>query len=311
MDYHFGFLVLDKPAGITSHDCVKRLRTIFDTKRIGHGGTLDPSVTGVLPIAIGNATRLIPYLKTSKTYIGTIELGKRTDTDDMEGIVLEEKEKPQLKESLLNEFLESFKGSIMQRPPNFSSVHIKGERAYKKARRGEIFDIPMKSVTIQKIKLLNWNNSTGMLDLYIRCSSGTYIRALARDLGEKIGCGGVLAKLRRVEALGFNENQAVYMEKIEKNSFSKNKSIINPIFPLSHLSRIELTKEDDEKYWRTGRKFGVKKEDFIEPKFIDQDDIELFQKHVLVLDKKRNIVGIGELEEQLIIKPKVVFNAIG
>ncbi len=311
MNRHFGFVVLEKPAGITSHDCVKQLRRIFETKRIGHAGTLDPSVTGVLPIAIGNATRLIPYLKPTKTYIGTIELGKRTNTDDLEGLIIEEKEIPQLNISLLNEFLDSFRGTIQQRPPNFSSVHIKGERAYKKARRGEAFELPSKNVNIQRLKLLNWDKSNGRLELYISCSSGTYIRSLARDLGIRIGCGAVLVNLRRIESSGFNEKQASNIKDIEANESAKINSIINPIIPLAHLSRVELTQEKDNQYWQTGRKLIIKKDTYLEANCIDEYDLKSSQNFVLVLDQKKEIIGIGEWEEKLTLKPKVVFNAKG
>ena len=140
----FGFVVIDKPAGLTSHDCVNRLRRVFSIKKVGHGGTLDPLVTGVLPIAIGNATRLITYLQGSKAYTGIIQLGASTNTDDMQGEIIESHNWPKISKNNLNNILESFRGELLQKPPLFSSVHLKGERAYKKARRGESFLIPQK-----------------------------------------------------------------------------------------------------------------------------------------------------------------------
>ncbi len=311
MNSHFGFVVLDKPAGISSHDCVHKLRKIFGTRKVGHGGTLDPAVTGVLPIALGNATRLIPYLTSEKTYIGTIELGKRTDTDDLEGKVISKTEIPTLHESLLNEFLDCFRGEIMQRPPNFSSVHIKGERAYKKARRGESFLLPFKSVHIKKLKLLNWDASIGRLDLYIHCSSGTYIRSLARELGDKIGCGGVLAKLRRIEALGFNEKQSINLQELQNNSLLNERYITNPILALKHLPIIELTQEEDYKYWQTGRTISFKEDRYKYPKNAEADKKDLSQNFILVLNENKQIIGIGKKKDTLIIRPKVVFNAKG
>ena len=133
MEKTFGFVVIDKPSGLTSHDCVNRLRKVFGIKKIGHTGTLDPAVTGVLPIAIGDATRLISYLQGSKAYTGIIQLGATTNTDDMQGEIIESKVWPLITQNDINSLLENFRGEILQKPPIFSSVHIKGERAYKKA----------------------------------------------------------------------------------------------------------------------------------------------------------------------------------
>ena len=130
MEKPFGFVVIDKPTGLTSHDCVNRLRKVFGIKKIGHSGTLDPLVTGVLPIAIGNATRLISYLQGSKSYTGIIQLGKTTNTDDMQGEILQSKDWPLISKNNLNTLLDNFRGEILQRPPMFSSVHFEGERAY-------------------------------------------------------------------------------------------------------------------------------------------------------------------------------------
>ena len=208
METPFGFVVIDKPAEITSHDCVNRLRKVFGIKKIGHGGTLDPSVTGVLPIAIGDATRLIPYLQGSKAYKGTIQLGATTNTDDKEGEIIETKNWPFISENHINSLLEKYLGNILQKPPIFSSVHIKGERAYKRARKGEKFDLEPKKVTIHKLNLISWSQSKGELEVYVDCSTGTYIRSLARDIGETIGCGGYLKKLRRTKAYSFTESHS-------------------------------------------------------------------------------------------------------
>ena len=130
----FGFVDIDMPAGLTSHDCVNRLRKVFGIKKIGHSGTLDPLVTGVLPIAIGDATRLISYLEGSKAYTGIIQLGITTNTDDIQGEIIESRNWPLISKDDINSLLENFRGEILQKPPIFSSVHVKGERAYKKAR---------------------------------------------------------------------------------------------------------------------------------------------------------------------------------
>ena len=135
MDGPFGFVVIDKPAGLTSHSCVSRLRRCYGLKRVGHGGTLDPAVTGVLPIALGPATRLLPYLPGEKTYRGVIQLGRVTSSDDLEGELLRQAPWPDLQLEELESALNRFRGAIQQRPPQVSAVHVDGERAHSRARR--------------------------------------------------------------------------------------------------------------------------------------------------------------------------------
>ncbi|MFN5162496.1 MAG: tRNA pseudouridine(55) synthase TruB, partial [Cyanobacteriota bacterium] len=200
-----GFLVLDKPSGPSSHACVAAVRRAYGLKRVGHGGTLDPAVTGVLPIAVGPATRLLPYLPGDKTYRGTVQLGLTTSTDDLQGDVLQRADSlPVLDLEQLEAELQAVRGPIQQRPPQVSAVHVEGERAYARVRRGETLDLPPRPVTIHRLALLAWDPASGSLDLEVECSAGTYIRSLARDLGERLGCGGTLARLRRTGALGFS-----------------------------------------------------------------------------------------------------------
>ena len=314
MEKPFGFIVIDKPAGLTSHDCVNRLRKVFGIRKIGHGGTLDPSVTGVLPIAIGNATRLIPYLQGSKSYVGIIQLGTKTNTDDMQGEVIETKSWPLINESNLNNILETFRGEILQKPPIFSSVHFKGERAYKKARRGEKFDLIPKKITINKLSLISWSQNSGEIEIDIDCSKGTYIRSLARDIGYKIGCGAYLKKLHRTKSYSFTENDSILLpEKLEYYSETHRPKILKPNNFLEHLPILKLVSDDEFISWRSGRNINFKKnpERLNPPKAAQQDNATFDNKSVLVLDHKNEIIGIAILVESLIIKPKVVFNAIG
>ena len=310
----FGFVVIDKPAGLTSHDCVNRLRKVFGIKKVGHGGTLDPSVTGVLPIAIGNATRLIPYLQGSKAYKGIIQLGSSTNTDDMQGEVIESKRWPLISKNNLNNLLDNFRGEILQRPPVFSSVHFEGERAYKKARRGEKFDLTPKKITINKLNLISWSQNKGELLIEVDCSTGTYIRSLARDIGDEIGCGGYLKNLRRTKAYSFYENHLISLP--EKSEFYPEESkpkIINPNKFFEHLTSFKLSSKEEILSWRSGREINF--ENHIERlKLARKDDNEKNRsdnRKVLVFDQDKNIAGIADLEEDFIIKPKVVFNAIG
>ena len=161
------------------------------------------------PIALGPATRLLPYLPGEKTYTGVIQLGRRTSSDDLDGELLEQQAWPSFSEAELNSSLEAFRGAIEQRPPQVSAVHVDGERAHAKARRGEAMDLPPRAVTVHRLELLNWDAALGQLSIEVHCSAGTYIRSIARDLGDRIGCGGCLASLRRTQALGFHAHQAL------------------------------------------------------------------------------------------------------
>ena len=251
-DSPFGFLVLDKPAGLTSHDCVSRVRRAYGLRRVGHGGTLDPAVTGVLPIAVGAATRLLPYLSGGKSYRGVIQLGVRTSSDDLQGETLERHSVPPLDGADLETALQPFRGAILQRPPAVSAVHVNGQRAHVRARRGEELTLPERPVTISALELLRWDPATGQLELRIDCSAGTYIRSLARDLGEALGCGGALARLRRTAALGFRLDQACPLEALQQ---LPPPSLQDPLEALGGLPRQRLS-EADWPGWRCGRRLA-------------------------------------------------------
>ena len=310
----FGFVVIDKPAGLTSHDCVSRLRKVFNMRKIGHSGTLDPLVTGVLPIAIGNATRLISYLQGSKAYKGIIQLGANTNTDDLEGEIIKSRIWPLINENDINSILENFRGNILQKPPIFSSVHIKGERAYKKARKGEKFDLNPKKVRINKLNLISWSQSKGELLVYVECSTGTYIRSLARDIGETIGCGGYLKKLRRTKAFDFNESHSVLLpEKAEFYQEINKPKVLAPNIFFEHMSSYKLISEEEIISWRSGRKICIKNniDSLKVAKKNECEDTSFNSKNILVFDKKNRIIGVADLFEKFKLKPKVVFNAIG
>ena len=314
METPFGFVVIDKPAGLTSHDCVSRLRKVFNMRKIGHSGTLDPLVTGVLPIAIGNATRLISYLQGSKAYKGIIQLGANTNTDDLEGEIIKSRIWPLINENDINSILENFRGNILQKPPIFSSVHIKGERAYKKARKGEKFDLNPKKVRINKLNLISWSQSKGELLVYVECSTGTYIRSLARDIGETIGCGGYLKKLRRTKAFDFNESHSVLLpERAEFYQEINKPKVLAPNIFFEHMSSYKLISEEEIISWRSGRKICIKNniDSLKVAKPNEFDDTSFNSKNILVFDKKNRIIGVADLFEKFKLKPKVVFNAIG
>ena len=308
MEKPFGFVVIDKPAGLTSHDCVNRLRKVFGIKKVGHGGTLDPLVTGVLPIAIGNATRLISYLQGSKAYTGIIQLGANTNTDDFQGEIIQSQSWPLISKRNLNNLLDNFRGDILQKPPLFSSVHFQGERAYKKARRGEEFDLKPKKISINKLKLISWSQGIGELAIDVDCSTGTYIRSLARDIGDKVGCGAYLKQLRRTKAYNFKENNSVLLpDKLDFYPEDIKPKLLNPKYFLKHLPSFNLSSNEDLVSWRSGRSINLQNNFKCLQLAINNSN----NNNILVFDLNNNIAGIGDLVESLIIKPKVVFNAIG
>ena len=293
-DQPCGFLVLDKAAGLTSHACVARVRRAYKLKRVGHGGTLDPAVTGVLPIALGPATRLLPYLEGDKTYRGVVQLGLRTVSDDLEGEVLARFAVPALVASDLEAALAAFRGTIEQVPPQVSAVHVKGQRAYALVRQGEQLELAPRAVTIQRLELLGWDGATARLELLVRCSAGTYIRSLARDLGEALGCGGALAQLRRSEALGFGLEQAVPLEALDQAPLPP---LMDPLAALGHLPQRQLLDAELEG-WRCGRA-------------LDHGLSLEAGEPVAVLGPDGNLAGMARTSEGGLLQPKLVFNATG
>lgn len=202
-----GALVVDKPSGPTSHDIVVRVRQLAATK-VGHMGTLDPLATGVLPLALGKATRLVRFYQgADKVYLADIRLGVATATFDREGPPTSKSEVPPLSRRQVEACLERFTGAIRQRAPIFSAVKVKGERLYRAARRGEKVDPPTRSIVIKRIRLLE--HTTTRWRVEVECSTGTYIRALAHDLGRDVGCGAHLENLRRLRCGEFDLSEAV------------------------------------------------------------------------------------------------------
>lgn len=230
-----GILVIDKPAGPTSHDVVFQVRRLLGAK-VGHTGTLDPLATGVLPLLLGLATRLSQFLQADdKEYEAAVELGVSTDTYDREGRVIEQRPVPKLTATKVTEALSGFIGSISQRPPAYSAVKVGGRKLYELARRGEEVSVPERAVQIHSIDLVRIEGVT--LRLVVRCSSGTYIRSLAHDLGAKLGCGAVLASLRRTRVGRFRIDQAFPLSQLGQDWTEK---LIPLEEALPDMPRIEL-----------------------------------------------------------------------
>ena len=210
-----GILVIDKPEGWTSMDVCAKLRGIFHEKRVGHGGTLDPMATGVLPVFVGRATRAVEFAeKSAKEYVAGLKLGVVTNTQDTTGEVLEERD-VDVTENRLRTVLARFIGDIEQIPPMYSAIKINGKKLYELARKGREVERPARSVTIKALEILEQQGE----DLYmikVRCSKGTYIRTLCHDIGQALGCGGCMSSLRRTMAAGFTLEQAVTLERVQE-----------------------------------------------------------------------------------------------
>ncbi len=304
METKDGFLVIYKDKGCTSHDCVKQIRKLLNTKKVGHTGTLDPEVTGTLPIAIGSATRFIQYLPQGKTYIGQIKLGIRTYTDDIHGEIINQKSWPKISDKKLDQYLNRFRGIIKQIPPKVSSVHVNGERAYKKSFRNENFELAPREVKINELTLMKWDQLNGIIEIKIQCSAGTYIRAIARDLGEILNSEGCLLQLKRISACGFDEQNSIKISDIEEVKKNSKNFIIPTISALNHITSFVLRNEEQINFWQTGRAIKVDINYFKESKSFD------YKKPLKVIDKKNTLLGIGFLsKDQSNINPKLVLNA--
>ena len=239
-----GFLNVNKPKGMTSHDVVSRLRKIIGIKQIGHSGTLDPFATGVLPIAVGKATKLIEYLDEDKEYLATVQFGANTITYDLEGDITKTFEVKVTKEQVENA-LTNFVGEISQIPPIYSAIKVNGKKLYDYARAGQEVEIKSRKVTIYKIELVEFDYSTQVAKILVACSKGTYIRSIAYDLGKALECGGYLIGLIRTKAGQFFIENSINLDDIE--SLEKVKT--NLIYPLKVMSNqiVELSDSECEK----------------------------------------------------------------
>jgi tRNA pseudouridine55 synthase len=213
-----GFLLVDKPAGMTSHDVVARARRIFASRKIGHAGTLDPMATGVLVLGVNAGTRLLGHLILSdKSYVGTIRLGAASSTDDREGEMGLVSDASHVSPEAIEEVLVTLRGEIMQRPSSVSAIKIDGQRAYARVRDGQLVEIPERKITVHQLDVVGIAPSGEFMDIDVctRVSSGTYIRAIARDLGESLGVGGHLTSLRRTSIGPFNEASCHNLDDLE------------------------------------------------------------------------------------------------
>ena len=304
MEIKNGFISINKERGCTSHDCVKQIRKLLGTKKVGHTGTLDPEVTGTLPIAIGNATRFIQYLPQGKTYIGQIQLGIRTKTDDIQGEILNKKKWPILSNNELDNYLNNFRGIIQQVPPKVSSVHVNGERAYKKSMKNEEFELHPREVEIEELVLKEWDQANGILEIKVSCTSGTYIRSIARDLGQVLDSEGCLLNLKRISACGFHERNSIKISDLSDLNEKNAPFIIPTISALDHISTLVLTNQEEIHFWKTGRIIKFNANNFVKSSSFD------YKKPIKIIDHKKLLLGIGFInEDKTALHPKLVLNA--
>lgn len=254
----FAVVNVHKPLGMTSHDVVARLRRVYKLKKVGHLGTLDPLAEGVLPVCLGQATRLIEYFPTDKRYLADVTLGKTTSTLDREGEVLETRPCPPLSDALIQECLKAFIGTIDQKVPLHSAVHVGGKKLYEYAQQGKTVETPTRPVTIHSIDLLEIvapDSEHPVLRLDVSCGSGTYIRALARDIGEALGCGAFLSALVRTGHGKFTLAAATPLSVLEESG-TPEAFLENPVSYLS-MPRVSLASEDDSERLAHGMKIDL------------------------------------------------------
>ena len=249
-----GIVIVDKPQDWTSQDVTARLRRVFNTRRIGHGGTLDPMATGVLPVFVGRATRGVEFFEhAEKTYEATLRLGLSTDTEDITGTVLQEKQVA-ISETEFLTVLDQFRGEILQVPPMYSALKVNGQKLCDLARRGKEVERKPRPITIFELECLEFAGDTAKLR--VRCSKGTYIRTLCKDIGEALGCGGCMAALRRVSAGEYGIGNAVPLQELlETDQPEKYLRGVDTMF--TQHPAITLT-EKQEQRCRNGGSFTLK-----------------------------------------------------
>ena len=249
-----GIVIIDKPQGWTSQDVTARLRRVFNTRRIGHGGTLDPMATGVLPVFVGRATRGVEFFEhAEKTYETVLRLGLTTDTEDISGAVLTQSPVAVTEEDVLA-MLPKFRGEIMQVPPMYSALKVNGQKLVDLARKGKEVERKPRPITIHELNYLGMEGSD--IRLRVRCSKGTYIRTLCKDMGEALGCGGCMAQLRRVTAGEYTIEEAIPLEELlEMENPGQVLRGVDTMF--RNYEAVPLT-ANQEKRCRCGNSFSVK-----------------------------------------------------
>ncbi|HVT55599.1 MAG TPA: tRNA pseudouridine(55) synthase TruB [Xanthobacteraceae bacterium] len=295
-DVH-GWLVLDKPVGVTSTTAVAILKRLTRAKKVGHAGTLDPLASGLLPIAFGEATKTVPYVVDGeKIYRFKVRWGIETDTDDAEGKpVSQSAARPSREE--IEAALPAFTGTIEQVPPKFSAIKVEGERAYDLARAGEEVSLAARPVEIHSLRLIEQSGADHAI-FEAECGKGTYVRAIARDLGRALGSLGHVAELRRTRAGSFDENSAITLDNVEKLADSTPDALIGALLPvaasLSNMPAVSVGPDDAQRI-RMGQ-----------PVFLRGRDAPILEGTVTV-SARGALIALAEIEQGA-LKPKRIFH---
>lgn len=282
-----GVLIINKPKDFSSHDVVNVLRKELNTKKVGHTGTLDPKATGVLPILIGNATKISKYLvEHDKTYSVVMELGIRTDTLDSEGKILETRKVETLDEEKIKEVLSSFLGKQKQIPPMYSAIKINGKKAYEYARNGQVVEITPREIEIYEMKFKKYFDN--QISFIVKCSKGTYIRTLCQDIAERLGTIAYMKELQRTDVDIFNIKDAISIDDIKNKKKDVKEAIISIEEVFSKNGKIVLADEKLQ-YFLNGVKLTFDMQDGI---------YRVYQKN--------KFIGLGILEKKLLKRDVIV-----
>ncbi len=301
-----GFLSINKPMGITAHDCIAKLRKLLKHKKIGHSGTLDPMATGVLPVGIGQATRLLRFLPEGKSYRAVIRFGILTDTDDITGQIIEQHSAAHLTQAKVQQqlppFSQQFIGNITQRPPAYSAIHINGQRLYDLARQGklspdDLVQIPTRTVYVSAIEILDWQDTDPdhpELTVHIICGAGTYIRSIARDLGTALGTVATLSALDRTSSNGFSLDQSHTFPELADLIHSQplKSLILPPDSGIAHLSPITLPDEIALRWCQGRAALAGTLSDALNGEFCDQSLTP--ESYIRVYDELGQLLGVGQ-----------------
>jgi len=288
-----GIILIDKVSGLTSHDVVSLVRRAIGIRRVGHCGTLDPLATGLLLICVGRYTRLSPWLMSvDKEYLSTFEFGSYSDTDDADGKITKLYEKSQIEEKLLKETLSRFQGRIMQVPPIYSAIRVGGQRSYKRARNGKDITLEPRSVVIDRMDLINYSYPEATFK--IKCSKGTYVRALARDLGKACGSAGYVTKLRRTKVGSIDINGAITVAELQERC---NRGEADSCFSKISEVLIDLPQ------------IQIENKSCLIKRFLNGNPIECYsndnQGEHAVFDEKGQLLGIGRISSDR-LHPKTI-----
>ena len=295
-----GILNIYKEQGFTSHDVVAKLRGICKQKKIGHTGTLDPDAVGVLPVCLGKATKVCDLLTDKdKTYEAVLQLGVVTDTQDMSGEILS-KQEVSVSRDEIEEAVMSFVGDYDQIPPMYSALKVNGKKLYELAREGKVVERKARRITIHEIEISKINMEQKTVTMTVSCSKGTYIRTLCHDIGEKIGCGGAMATLKRTKVSSFMIQDSLTLSEVEElvKAGTVEEHLVKVDSLFANLSAVTVSKKY-QKYVDNGNK--------IEISFLTEPVRTSLNQEFRVYDEDQRFVGIFEAENRKTLKPKKMF----